>query len=346
MNKYIATFIVCFWAVIACGQDGYVTVKQDGTGDFTTIQAALDDIGSNPTGVIMVYPGQYKENIVIDEVNPQGIVKLKAYEGPYLTCIDGIEHSEDVVINIDTGSLAVQNVEIVGFTVKNGDRGIEVGNSSHVTIANCVAFQNITHGFYSTWTSGTATYLALRNCVSIFNGDSGYYMKARTGSYDSRYIHAGGIFNCVMAWNTYAIRFNNDSGTFHSDNNFSIDSILIYVNPYGTDVGPGRDLGVANEIGNQVTDPLFIGVDGGEILPGGLGVDVRLAADSLCKDAGRPGDIDPDGTPNDLGAYGGPYAQSFFESPTDGPIVREVRVTPGSVPRGEEITIEATVAVR
>jgi hypothetical protein len=36
--------------------------------------------------------------------------------------------------------------------------------------------------------------------------------------------------------------------------------------------------------------------------------DFHLAADSMCRDAGEPGMLDLDGTPADLGAYGGPNA--------------------------------------
>jgi hypothetical protein len=56
--------------------------------------------------------------------------------------------------------------------------------------------------------------------------------------------------------------------------------------------------------------------------------------------------MDPDGTTNDVGAYGGPGAATFFDHPTDGPMVRELTVTPGSVPQGTPLTIRAVGSVR
>ena len=40
-----------------------VSVNPDGTGDFTTIQAAINSSGIEPE--IEVFPGQYDENIII-----------------------------------------------------------------------------------------------------------------------------------------------------------------------------------------------------------------------------------------------------------------------------------------
>lgn len=62
--------------------------------------------------------------------------------------------------------------------------------------------------------------------------------------------------------------------------------------------------GVANPVGlngNFSEDPLFVDVAAG---------DYHLQAGSLCVDAGPPdtSELDPDATPNDVGAYGGPFS--------------------------------------
>lgn len=69
-----------------------------------------------------------------------------------------------------------------------------------------------------------------------------------------------------------------------------------------------------------------------------------LQAASPCINAGRPliSDNDPDGSRNDMGAYGGPGAADFWPGTAGGPIITELLVSPPSVPQGGKITIKAT----
>jgi hypothetical protein len=331
--------VACLVSPASFGQE-YVTVKQDGTGDYITIQAALDDMMREYDDIV-VFPGRYEENIHIT-----GSVKLRAYEGPYLTCIDG--QLQTPHLDVVTVAENLPDVEIIGFTVTNGRYGIHVGNSSHVLISNCVAYQNTSHGLYSYWDGSTSiTILLLYNSVSVNNGGCGYYMRAhealnQIGNY-RRHAHFATLYNSILVQNTgNGIAYNAGSSDSYFTERYIIDSCNIWGNTagnYGTNLGPGSNVVPTNTISEN---PRFVGQTAGP------GFDARLQSTSPCRNAGRPGAawLDPDGTRNDMGAFGGPRAQNFFESPTDGPIVREVRVSPGSVPQGETITIEATAAVR
>lgn len=74
----------------------------------------------------------------------------------------------------------------------------------------------------------------------------------------------------------------------------------------------------------------------------------QLRADSPCINAGRPSasESDPDGTRNNLGAWGGPGAAGFWPSADGAPIITDLSITPGSVPRGGKITIRATGQIK
>ena len=72
--------------------------------------------------------------------------------------------------------------------------------------------------------------------------------------------------------------------------------------------------------------------------------DYALEVTSPCINTGRRGDPynDPDGTRNDMGAYGGPDCASFWPYPSGTPIITNLSATPTSVPKGSSITINAT----
>ena len=73
-----------------------------------------------------------------------------------------------------------------------------------------------------------------------------------------------------------------------------------------------------------------------------VGLDYRLSSGSTIRNHGKPGYNDPDGTQNDLGAYGGPDSAGFFPSPEGGPTIRTMSLFPSSVPKNGTITLQAT----
>ena len=92
-------------------------VKKDGTGDFTTIQAAVDAVSTGDS--IFIYNGTYTENI---DLKLQGRTLVLTGESPTGVIIDG--NKNGTVIK----SESFGNIKIKNLTVRNG-KGSE-GNPS------------------------------------------------------------------------------------------------------------------------------------------------------------------------------------------------------------------------
>jgi len=102
-----------------------LTVKQDGTGDFTTIQAAVDSAQNGDT--VLVWPGIYYENVRIVQKNiVLGSLTLTTGDNNYIrqTVIDANHISRPLYIYASPG-----NTVINGFEIRNGYQVDSVGNA-------------------------------------------------------------------------------------------------------------------------------------------------------------------------------------------------------------------------
>ncbi|MDO9578200.1 MAG: FlgD immunoglobulin-like domain containing protein [Candidatus Cloacimonadales bacterium] len=93
-------------------------IKQDGTGDFTTIQAGIDVSANSDT--VLVYPGTYYENLVIlEKYITLGSLYLTTGNESHIsqTILDGNYTSS--VIRIEDSPF-LYNVTISGFVIQNG----------------------------------------------------------------------------------------------------------------------------------------------------------------------------------------------------------------------------------
>ncbi|MGC9361426.1 MAG: FlgD immunoglobulin-like domain containing protein [Candidatus Syntrophosphaera sp.] len=119
------------------------TVKLDGSGDFTSIQAALD--ASTPDDTVLVYPGRYFENLVI-QTNSISLIGLEAITNnpAYIdsTIVDGGHLSHSIKV-----SRGRSNVNIRGFSFTNGlsfgsGGGVVFSSGTSSIITNCKVFGN------------------------------------------------------------------------------------------------------------------------------------------------------------------------------------------------------------
>ena len=158
-----------------------ITIKQDGTGDFTTIQAGID--ASSNADTILVYPGTYYENIDYLE---KSITVASLY----------IITPEDSLINqtIIDGNLVFRCVTIdgcddfslTGFTLQNGKvsggsyfgagGGILIKDTMNGILANCIIINNI--AFYG-------------GGISVLSSDA--LLKSNTIAYNHGIYQGGGL---------------------------------------------------------------------------------------------------------------------------------------------------------
>ena len=117
-----------------------ITVKQDGSGDYTSIQTALD--AANPGDTVLVHPGRYYENLTI-QTNDINLMSLEGTTGDpaYIdsTVIDGNQ--------VDRCIRAMQNnFTMRGFSVTRGlaiGAGGGISISKKTSVINCKIYDNI-----------------------------------------------------------------------------------------------------------------------------------------------------------------------------------------------------------
>jgi hypothetical protein len=305
---------------------GTVVVAKDGSGNYTTIQAAINDLMYSE---IIVKPGEYKENIRITRN-----LTIRSYDGPLTTKLIGTAAQKDTV-EVNPGS----TVLIEGLAISNGQDGIEIQENANVTLCNCVFWDNLNNGINISedWPGAQKPTTLVYNCVIIENGASGICVGWGNGRGDN--YPPLTVRNSILASNNaYGIKLT------YSDPAGGTPISLDYncyagnkTGSYDSHIGPGKNV-------SEGTHTIYVG----PLFVDGAGGDFRLQSGSPCRNAGSPGwgFMDPDGTRNDIGAYGGPGSASFFDNPTDGPMIRSLKVSPGSVPQGSLLIIEATGSVR
>lgn len=193
---------------------------------------------------------------------------------------------------------------IEGFTVEasQADGIVSTANVTPIYIYNCVV-QNCGWDGIEFWNGG----LYVQNCVVQSNLQDGIYTQGGTHF----------VYNSIFV-NNRRYGLENSGGAMYHEYN------CLWGNTYAFPLLTG-------EIS---LDPKFVDL---------VGCDLHLQSFSPCIDKGRPGlaNLDCDGTLNDMGVYGGPYA---YCGP--GPVVTQLQLIPATVVKGETFQIQAKGAAR
>ncbi|MDP3114516.1 MAG: hypothetical protein Q8M98_07040 [Candidatus Cloacimonadaceae bacterium] len=79
MKTKILTLLLAFLRLVSIVEALTRTVNIDGTGQYTSIQAAIN--ASSPGDTVLVYPGRYLENISIIQKSNISVISLEATSG-------------------------------------------------------------------------------------------------------------------------------------------------------------------------------------------------------------------------------------------------------------------------
>lgn len=147
-----------------------VVVDDDGTGDFETIQAAIDDPGTDPGDTVLIRAGRYAPSAPIDVTDPGELRLIGAGPGADPASNTVIEQTIDVTVDRAAGngitlrSLRLSNVDDQGqedgadldavfdasgpelrdvaventVFVGNADEGLEVDDTDQLAVRNCL----------------------------------------------------------------------------------------------------------------------------------------------------------------------------------------------------------------
>ncbi|MEZ5199025.1 MAG: FlgD immunoglobulin-like domain containing protein [Bacteroidales bacterium] len=143
MAKKIITGIYLILGLISVIKAEIITVKQDGSGDFTTIQAGINAASPNSGDTVLVWPGIYYEHIYF---NGKHITLTGLYvsnQDPWFihnTIIDGSNNVNCVMMSGGSDTMVIN-----GFTIRNGSSTTGGGiytNQATVAIKNCIIENN------------------------------------------------------------------------------------------------------------------------------------------------------------------------------------------------------------
>ncbi len=286
-----------------------IFVDQTGAGNYTTIQAAINNAANDD--IIKVGPGIYRESVNLNKA-----VQLIG-AGPNISFIDSTYNSEQPTNGIDVS--VSSPVYISGFTITSSGNGVNINiDSATCTVRNCIISGNTT-GIYAN---------KLQCMINVINN---------TIVSNTNGLTIVGRWNSTVNIKGNIIAFNSGYGIAIWDvaaDKRALAYNCVYQNPIGNYSGS------ASAGTSDITqDPKFIDNDTGNVV---------LASASPGINTGMTGVAynDPDGTRNDMGAYAGPDSVAFWPYGPNGPGVIELTVTPASVPKGGTITIRAKGYVR
>lgn len=325
MNIRLSILFLIQVLLIPSAFSSNIVVDQLGNGDFDNITEAVASIsgdqGSSTFDTILVRPGYYVEDLNLDnfQINIAIIGSSRddviLYVSSSALNVNNYNYSSGLKLSVANISFMSSNAGRTIAYIQNSGEGNFLNfynckfygkvylynNRSDINFYNCIFTANQI-GLHNYFGYGT---LSVANSI-FYDSENGINVENSSGSTN--------VYNSIFWQNTWAMY----GGLMLSLHN------LFYENSYN-DNQSGNLLG-PNDLINE--DPFFIDSE-----------NFLLESNSPCFDNGIPVPAynDLDGSRNDIGLHGGPYAPFGM-----GPVITNISATPNPVSIGQTITIEAT----
>lgn len=166
-----------------------------GQGQYRTISAAIK--AANAGDTILVGPGTYVENVVVDK--PITVVSTK---GAQATVVKAARTSKEVFL------LSGTDITIQGLTITGGNTGVTFGHTSNCILTKCVVNGNV----YGAYLSGATSNLVSNN--NLNNNGFGMYLDGSSGnrlSNNSASYEKGGGGKASLSDGIYLFNSNNNN---------------------------------------------------------------------------------------------------------------------------------------
>jgi hypothetical protein len=351
--RFLTLFLVLAVALSAQATSYYVA--KDGTGDYTTIQAAIDGASSGDSIIIRGDQGTYTENltlaqqlVLLGQGNGCGNVAATRIDGS-LTMNPASSNSilaglyfysttSQVGVNITSGVTGVLFRRCLIYWYYNYGSGVavvQVGSSASVQLEECGILLSGNYAFTGVKIIGSGSTATLLNCLfAVLTGANHSAVLVPASS-------SAVLTNCVfISYNTVL------TGT---GGNWIIDHNIFWNTSWNGTMNVASVVASYNAITSSMTS--FPGTDNITITSSPFvnwvtpivwcDEDVHLTPESGLIDAGNPdAPNDRDGSRRDIGAYGGPLSYEPTGAP-DFPFVTMFRAS-HNVPQNGVLEIRAT----
>jgi hypothetical protein len=277
------------------------------TGQYRTIKDAVTAAQSGDT--IQVAAGEYTDAVTITKgLSLQGSGPQYSYQ------------KRTITVN------TTEVVTISGFSIISGDGIVVTAPTTETNIVNNCIVSNSGVGIKLFNATTVAPIVNIINNTIAGNGAQGILCTVQSGA---KYTTVQIVNNIFSNNASYGVNVGACS--------YTISRNVFFANG-GTSASPDYFTATVNTSDNLFADPGFADLGQG---------DYTLVATSAVRNQGKMGVtyLNPDGTRNDIGAFGGPGAAAFWPYGY-GPIVTAISASPARVTQGGSITINATAKIR